>query len=106
MTNEYGATLDRNGYAPNALLHAGERCYLCCRSGVKLDRHEIFHGAYRKKSKALGLWVTLCHDCHMELHHADATLDTALKQKGQRVAMERYGWTVDEFRRRFGKNYL
>ena len=29
-----------------------------------------------------------------------------LHQYGQRLAMERFGWDVDEFRREFGKNYL
>lgn len=105
MTNEYGASLDRNGYAPS-IMPSLEGCFWCGRTDGKLDRHEVFHGAYRKKSKALGLWVNLCHECHMALHHADATLDTAIKQKGQCVAMEHYGWDKAEFRRRFGKNYL
>lgn len=105
MLNEYGATLDRNGYAPS-IVQDIKGCYLCARQDGKLDRHEIFHGAYRKKSKELGTWVTLCHDCHMTLHHKDARLDEILKQQGQREAMQRYGWTTAEFIERFGKNYL
>lgn len=105
MLNEYGATLDKNGYAPS-IVQDIEGCYFCSRRDGKLDRHEIFHGAYRQKSKVLGLWVTLCHDCHMTLHHKDAYLDALLKRQGQREAMQRYGWTTAEFIERFGKNYL
>lgn len=83
-----------------------EVCYYCATQYGKLDRHEVFHGASRKKSKTLGLWVLLCHDCHMTLHHKDAALDALLKRQGQRVAMRHYGWSEDEFRARFGKNYI
>lgn len=43
---------------------------------------------------------------HMTLHHKDAALDALLKRQGQRVAMRHYGWSEDEFRARFGKNYI
>ena len=105
MTNEYGVTLDHNGYAPS-IVQDIDGCWFCATQQGKLDRHEIYHGAYRKKSKALGLWVLLCHDCHMTLHHTDAALDALLKRWGQREAMKHYGWGVDDFRERFGKNYL
>ncbi len=105
MTNEYGVTLDRNGYAPS-IVQDVNGCWFCETQQGKLDRHEIYHGAYRKKSKALGLWVLLCHDCHMTLHHTDAALDALLKRWGQRQAMKHYGWDTGDFRERFGKNYL
>lgn len=105
MTNEYGVTLDRNGYAPS-IVQDINGCWFCKTQQGKLDRHEIYHGAYRKKSKALGLWVLLCHDCHMTLHHTDAALDALLKRWGQREAMKHYGWDTGEFRGRFEKNYL
>lgn len=105
MKNEYGAALEGNGYAPS-LLAVGEGCVICGRSGGKVDRHEIFHGAYRAKSKRLGLWCLLCHDCHMRLHQRDAAADLYLKQAGQLAAMEVYGWTTGEFISQFGKNYL
>lgn len=105
MLNEYGATLDRNGYAPS-IVQDIEGCYFCARQTGKLDRHEIFHGAFRKKSKALGTWVTLCHTCHMALHQSDADLDALLKRQGQRQAMSHYGWNEAEFIQQFGKNYL
>lgn len=42
----------------------------------------------------------------MTLHHKDAALDALLKRQGQRVAMRHYGWSEDEFRARFGENYI
>lgn len=42
----------------------------------------------------------------MTLHHKDAALDALLKRQGQRVAMRHYGWSEDEFRAYFGKNYI
>ena len=110
MTNEYGERLDRNGYAPSILTgHGPCTCWACGKNGCmdQLDRHEIFGGPMRQKSKRLGLWAHLCHSsCHLGGVHCDAELDRELKQEGQRTAMETYGWNVDEFRRQFGKNYL
>lgn len=98
--------LDRNGYAPSLLPSTG--CYICKRSGDTV-RHEVFFGPNRAKSKALGLWVTLCPACHtlgpMAVHN-NAAVNLKLKQEAQAVAMEHYGWTVDEFRAEFGKSYI
>lgn len=110
MVNEYGIPLDRNGYAPSIVPdHSPDCCFLCGRAG-NLDRHEVYHGAYRDQSKRLGLWVYLCHDsCHIfgryAVHHNGQT-DRELKRRVQSYAMERYGWTKEEFVREFGKNYL
>lgn len=106
MTNEYGVKLDRNGYAPSVIPDNSACCWYCGTQQGKLDRHEIFHGPYRKKSKALGLWVTLCHDCHMTLHQTEAALDIALKRMGQREALRHYRWDIREFRALFGKCYF
>ena len=106
MKNEYGVPLDKNGYSPSVIdLFDDEKCFCCWRSG-DLARHEVFHGNNRTKSKNLGCWVRLCPDCHNKLHTKDGTLDEWLKKEGQKAAMKHYGWTTDEFRQRFGKNYL
>ena len=105
MKNEFGVTLDRNGYAPSIFGESG-RCALCGRRDRKLDRHEAFHGANRKKSKNLGMWLEICDLCHDKLHHHDASLDLEVKQRMQRAAMDYYGWTADEFRRIVGKSYI
>lgn len=103
MLNEFGVALDSNGYAPS-IMPPGEGCFICGRQGDTV-RHEIFHGPYRQKSKALGLWVRLCPDCHMTLHAGKRGYDGLLKAHGCRDAKMFYGWSEDEFRRRFGKDY-
>lgn len=89
-----------------------ERCYLCGRRGgsVPLDVHHVFGGPFRKMSEHYGLKVPLCHfRCHIfgeDAVHVNAEVDKALKSEVQKIAMKHYGWTVDEFRQLFGKNYL
>lgn len=87
-------------------------CYLCGRSGGfdPLDKHHVFSGPLRKKSERYGLTVWLCHDrCHIfgpDSAHQSGKTALHLHQQAQRAAMERYGWTVEDFRREFYKNYL
>lgn len=88
------------------------RCFLCGADGRRdpLDTHHIFGGAYRKKSAKYGLTVKLCHyKCHIfgaeAVHSCRATMDK-LHKYGQRKAMREQGWTVADFRREFGCNYL
>lgn len=106
--------MDKSGYAPSIMQDTVFEpfCYLCGANGAldKLDRHEIFGGPYREKSKRLGLWVMLCHnDCHIFgplAAHNNASTALRLKQEAQRRAMEAYGWSNEDFIREFGKNYL
>lgn len=87
-------------------------CWLCGRNGTEdpLDRHHIFGGALRGKSERYGLTVDLCHNsCHIfgpDAVHNNLDTMRALKKFGQRRAMVRYGWDIDDFRREFGRNYL
>lgn len=85
-------------------------CYLCRRTSGPLDKHHVFSGPLRKKSEKYGLTVYLCHDsCHIfgpNSAHQSGETALYLHQQAQRAAMERYGWTADDFRREFGKNYL
>lgn len=101
--------LDRNGYAPTILQENTERCFLCGRSDRKLDRHEVFGASNRSKSKQDGLWVTLCHmPCHEGKDGAqyNPEIRLELQNLAQKAAMEAYGWTVEGFIYRYGKNYL
>ncbi len=89
-----------------------ETCWLCGRNGSseQLERHHIFGGPYRDKSEQYGLVVYLCGNrCHRlgkDAVHRSARTRTLLRQYGQKKAMAEQGWTVDEFRAVFGKNYL
>ena len=72
-------------------------------------RHEVFFGANRQKSIKYGLVVFLTPEMHNMSNkgvHFNREFDLQLKRIGQVAAMERYGWTVDEFRKIFGKSFL
>lgn len=94
------------------MAYTGRSCWLCGRNGTAepLDKHHIFGGAYRKKSEKLGLCVDLCHgSCHIfgsEAVHANAETMQRLHEYGQRKAMQENGWSIEEFRLEFGKNYI
>ena len=107
MTNEWGAELDRNGYAPSIVQADTSKCFLCHRSGVKLDRHEIFGNAMRNKSKRMGLWVSLCHDpCHLVQAQGKVELMEWLDQMGEQACIGNYDFTIPMFREEFYTNYL
>ena len=99
----------RSEYSPSILQDDLSECYLCGRRDRKLDRHEIFSGPYRQKSKEDGLWVMLCHiPCHEGKNGAqyNRKLRNLLSNYAQEMAMLEYGWTMDEWLARYGKNWL
>lgn len=96
----------REEYAPS-IMQTDCRCFLCGNQGEKLDRHEPFGGGLRQKSKKFGMWCYLCHDtCHLNGAHKDPLIKKYLMQVCQRMAMEYYGWSIQDFIQRFGKNHL
>ena len=82
-------------------------CFLCHRYGT-VQKHHIFGGACRDKSEKYKLTVNLCVDCHTGSQgvHNNAEKMLKLHQYGQRKAMKENGWSKDEFRAVFYKNYL
>lgn len=74
-----------------------------------LHRHEIFFGSNRKNSIKYGLVVFLTPEMHNMSDlgvHNNHEFDAYLKQIGQEAAMNYYGWSIEDFRAIFGKNYL
>lgn len=99
--------MDRNGYNSSIVQDDLTCCYWCGARDQHLDRHEIFGGASREKSKRLGLWVLLCHDrCHLQGAHRNKEIDIELKKAAERAALTQYGWTVPRFIGEFGYNVL
>lgn len=87
-------------------------CFLCGMNTnlEPLDEHHIYGAANRSKSEKYGLKVYLHHSkCHIfgkESVHQNAEIDKALKAQVQRLAMEHYKWSVDDFRAIIGKSYI
>lgn len=92
--------MDRNGYNPSLFDTEQDQCYVCKRFG-DTARHEIFGGSSRQFSKALGMWINICPDCHIREHSEN---DGNLKREGQRLFERQYGH--ERFMGVFMRNYL
>lgn len=84
-------------------------CYLCGGNNG-LDKHHIFGASNRNKSERDGLFVYLCHiSCHIfgpGSAHQNKDINLYLKRQAQLKAMEIFNWSVEEFRKRYGKSYI
>lgn len=83
-------------------------CFLCGNYET-VEKHHIFGGPFRSKADKLGLTVMLCPWCHQydaDSAHKSGETRKILHKYGQRKAMAEQGWSVDEFIREFGRNYL
>ena len=88
-----------------------DKCFVCGKNShadyYGLDEHHVYPGANRKASEAYGLKVYLCHDsCHLNGVHQNAELNRSVQRKVQKIAMAHYGWTLEDWRDRFGRNFL
>jgi hypothetical protein len=92
-----------------SILQDEKKC-LVCETTIGIHTHEIFFGtANRKKSIEYGLCAYLCgrhHNMSKQGIHFNRTLDLKIKQMAQKKAMEHYDWTIDDFRKVFGKSWL
>lgn len=88
------------------------KCFICKQNpcGDPLDKHHVFFGPMRSKSEKYGLTVYIHHNkCHIfgeNAVHVNAEVNRALKSFAQKKAMEHYGWSVEDFRKEFYKNYI
>lgn len=87
-----------------------EQCIECGRYGI--NKHEIFYGTGKRKiSIKYGLVIPLCQAEHHNQYdckgiHFDTVLCEKWHKIGQQKAMEHYDWTVEDFIKIFGRNYL
>lgn len=91
-----------------SILQKARKCALC-RSPLSIEEHHVFEGSRRKKSEAYGLKVYLCpfhHRISSNSVHLCEELNRDLKVWAQRKAMQHYGWSVEDFIKIMGKNYL
>lgn len=88
------------------------KCFICKQNpcGDPLDKHHVFGAALRSKSEKYGLTVYIHHNkCHIfgeNSVHVNAQVNRKLQAIAQKKAMQKYGWTVEDFRKEFYANYL
>ena len=91
-----------------SIISEEKKCYIC--GSVRwIEIHHVFGGADRKTSDIYGLTVPLCHYCHNEPPngvHFNKEIRRKLQSKAQKIAMKHYKWSIEDFRDRFGRNYL
>ena len=92
-----------------SIISEEKKCFVCG-SERWIEIHHIYPGiAYRKLSEKYGLKVPLCHYCHNEppngVHH-NKDNRRKLQAYAQKKAMQHYKWSVDDFRRVFGRSYI
>lgn len=91
-----------------SIIQNEKQCYICG-TQLNLECHHVFPGtANRKLSEKYGLKVWLCLEHHTGgcgVHYSKLLADR-LRRLAQEKAMEYYDWSVADFRRTFGKNYI
>ena len=91
-----------------SIMQSNKECYVTGEE-YNLHKHHIFGGANRKLSERYGLWVYLRADYHNMSNygvHFDKDFDLRLKSEAQGAAMNKHGWSIEDFIHIFGKNYL
>lgn len=92
-----------------SIINNDKKCYLCGREGCLAVHHTIHGSANRKLADEDGLWVWLCHRCHMDLHDRGEG-DKELQALAEKKWIE---WNYpndpekgqEEFIKRYGKSY-
>lgn len=80
-------------------------CFLCGQWTWTPEVHHCLHGTGRRKlAEQDGLKVTLCPECHRKLHDKGFG-DRYLQELAEDTWLKRNNATVEDFIRRYGKNY-
>lgn len=90
-----------------SILQKEVECYVCHNKNI--HTHEVYYGRNRQKSIEDGCCVYLCprhHNMSDEGIHFNKELDTKVKKSMERRWLEYYNKTIDDFIKRYGKNYL
>lgn len=93
-----------------SIIQHDEGCFLCG-DRRNLERHHCLHGtANRQLAEEDGLWVWLCPRCHrgtFGVHGKEGSgIDKTLKQIAEQRWLHHSKKTVDDFIKRYGRNYL
>lgn len=92
-----------------SLISNKKQCFVCGKK-TNLHLHHIMFGKNRKKADEDGLVVYLCYEHHEGTNGVHGKnghdLDLLLKQDAQVLWHQNYSNSIDDFIKRYGKNYL
>lgn len=83
-------------------------CYLTG-SYNGLHEHHVFGGPCRKISERYGLKIWLRADWHVNTDyciHNDRILRERVQKEIQEIAMQHYGWSLEEWIQIFGRSFI
>ena len=91
-----------------SILQDEKRCYIC-NTTQNIHIHEVYFGKNRKKSIEDGCCVYLCGKHHNQSNdgvHFNHSLDQKLKKKMESQWLKHYNKTLEDFIKKYGRNYL
>lgn len=91
-----------------SILQKEKQC-LICGAMQNIHTHEVFFGKNRQKSIEDGCCVYLCGRHHNQSRqgvHFNKELDISLKKLMETSWLKYYDATIDDFIKRYGRNYL
>lgn len=91
-----------------SIIQDNKECFVCGTTS-NIHTHEVFFGKNRQKSIKDGCCVYLCGKHHNQSNdgvHFNHQLDEILKIMAEKRWCEYYGKDKEEFRKRYGRNYL
>ncbi len=91
-----------------SIIQSEKKCWVTG-STQNLHCHHVYGGGRRRLSERYGLKIWLRADWHNTADygiHNNAEFANEVKAIVQSIAMEHYNWSIDDFVRLFGKNYL
>ena len=92
-----------------SIISNDKKCYICG-TNQNLHLHHVIFGKNRRKADDDGLTVYLCYYHHEGTDGVHGLkgheLDMKLKMIAEQRWLEFYNKTVDDFIKRYGKNYL
>ena len=87
-----------------------EYCFICKQVGIynrdTEEHHMLFGIGKRPLSEADGLKVNLCSYHHKRLHGKYGEHKKELQQLAEKVWLDHYNKGIEDFIKRYGKNYL
>lgn len=93
----------------NSIIQNKKECIICG-GYYGLESHHCLLGKNRKKAEEDGLKVWLCYDHHRGTNGVHGKngheLQEHLKIIAEKVWLKEYNKTKDDFRERYGRNYI